>query len=135
MSTSDVYDSYWKEGGHLTQEWTEEFFQESYGPVIRMKKVLDYGCGMGYSYQNLLIRTAEGYVGADISSVAVENTRTKGVSAVAIQENGTVPLPDDSFEGAVCAEVFEHLWDPLASARELHRILKPGGVLVATVPN
>ena len=31
--------------------------------------------------------------------------------------------------------MFEHLFDPLQSARELHRVLKPGGVLLATVPN
>jgi len=32
-------------------------------------------------------------------------------------------------------EVFEHLFDPLQAARELFRILRPGGVLIATVPN
>jgi len=135
MSSSKVYDSYWTEGGHVTKEWPNDFFFNTYGPILEKGSVLDYGCGMGYSYQNLLMRAVAGYVGADISKVAVDNTRKKNAEAVEIQEDGTVPLPDGSFESAVCSEVFEHLWDPLASAKELHRVLKPGGMLIATVPN
>ena len=34
----------------------------------------------------------------------------------------------------MCAEVLEHLDDDAAAAAELHRVLRPGGLLVVTVP-
>jgi len=43
-------------------------------------------------------------------------------------------LPDAAFDGAVCGEVLEHLDDDRAGAAELARVLRPGGLLVASVP-
>lgn len=43
-------------------------------------------------------------------------------------------LPDASFDGAVCAEVLEHLDDDEAALAELARVVRPGGLLVVTVP-
>jgi SAM-dependent methyltransferase len=43
-----------------------------------------------------------------------------------------LPFGDATVDAIVCTEVFEHLIDPPAAARELIRILKPGGRLVLT---
>ena len=43
-----------------------------------------------------------------------------------------LPFGDGTIDAIVCTEVFEHLLDPAAAARELIRILKPGGRLVLT---
>jgi SAM-dependent methyltransferase len=43
-------------------------------------------------------------------------------------------LPDGAFDGAVCAEVLEHLDDDAAALAELARVLVPGGLLVVSVP-
>ena len=43
-------------------------------------------------------------------------------------------LPDATFDGAVCAEVLEHLDDDAAALGELARVLRPGGLLVVSVP-
>jgi SAM-dependent methyltransferase len=75
------------------------------------------------------------YIGADVSDAALANTAQKGLTAVKIRSDGTTELPDAICAAAVCSEVFEHLWDPLAAARELYRVLEPGGVVVVTVPN
>jgi SAM-dependent methyltransferase len=41
---------------------------------------------------------------------------------------------DGSYDGAICLEVMEHVLNPFQGLRELHRILKPGGLLLFSVP-
>jgi SAM-dependent methyltransferase len=41
-------------------------------------------------------------------------------------------VPDRIFASIVCAEVLEHVWDPKAALRELHRVCVPGGVALVT---
>ena len=45
-----------------------------------------------------------------------------------------LPFPDDTFDRVICSEVFEHIADDAAAMAELTRVLRPGGVLAATVP-
>jgi len=119
----------------LGDEWDPNRFHCVLGPIANSDSILDYGCGMGYNYQRPLVEAVERYVGADVSETALSNVREKGYEAAKIGEDSRVDFPDGTFGGAVAIEVMEHLFDPLAAAKELHRILKPGGVLVATVPN
>lgn len=46
-----------------------------------------------------------------------------------------LPFKGGVFGGAVASEVLEHLADAPAGARELFRVLRPGGVLLVSVPN
>lgn len=48
--------------------------------------------------------------------------------------HGPLPVEAESFDAVLCTEVLEHVRDPAAVLRELHRILAPGGVLGITVP-
>jgi SAM-dependent methyltransferase len=135
MNPSDFYDSYWKSREN-SPEMKEKQFQRAFSPLLGRQKVLDYGCGKGLIYQRQLSTAVKNYTGADVSSIALEEAKVKGLGAVRINpENGKVDLPDNVFDCAVCVEVFEHLFDPLAAAREIHRVMQPGGVFIATVPN
>ena len=46
------------------------------------------------------------------------------------------PYPSNHFQTVICGELLEHLqYDPMHMMQEIHRVLKPGGVLVLTTPN
>lgn len=45
-----------------------------------------------------------------------------------------VPLPDGSLDYVTALDVLEHVPDDAAVVRGFHRLLKPGGVVVVTVP-
>jgi len=51
-------------------------------------------------------------------------------------EVDSLPFPDDSFDAAVCCQVLEHFTHShLPLAREVRRVLRPGGIFEADVPN
>jgi SAM-dependent methyltransferase len=43
-------------------------------------------------------------------------------------------LPDDTFDCIICTQTLQFIYDVKAALTTLHRILKPGGVLLVTVP-
>jgi len=136
MNVEAFYDQYWASGLHVSPEWEEKTFRRVLGPLIGCGRVLDYGCGLGHAHQKLLAHDVEGYAGADVGPAALGDLRRKGFGAFQIDpDKGTIDCADGTFDGATCSDVFEHLFDLLQSARELHRVLKPGGILAATVPN
>jgi SAM-dependent methyltransferase len=45
-----------------------------------------------------------------------------------------LPYPDGHLDAALCTEVLEHVENPFEAVGELHRCLKPGGVLLASGP-
>lgn len=45
-----------------------------------------------------------------------------------------LPFADASFDGIVLTEVLEHCVNPQAAMGEVHRVLKPGGLLLVTSP-
>ncbi|HTD65126.1 MAG TPA: class I SAM-dependent methyltransferase [Candidatus Limnocylindria bacterium] len=135
MNPTSFYDQYWQNGLHRNPEWPE-YLMKTLEPLRGLERVLDYGCGMGDAYQSRLAASVKEYVGADVSGIALSRTRERGFPALQIDpQTSRTEAPDATFDGALSVEVMEHLFDPLAAARELYRVLKPGGTVMVTVPN
>lgn len=64
--------------------------------------------------------------------VAVDAAPIDGLSALAFANQ--LPFRDASFDTVLSTQVWEHVEDPGAAARETFRVLRPGGHLVVTVP-
>jgi SAM-dependent methyltransferase len=90
-------------------------------------RVLDVGCGTR-PYESLFAATA--YVGLEIDT---PGARARG-RADYYYDGGTFPFEPQSFDALVCSEVFEHVFNPQQFLAEMHRVLKPGGGLLLTVP-
>lgn len=106
---------------------------------VQPARVLDIGCGRGF-YLHVLtqldfVREIEG-VDANLAYLELAR-RSAADSRVRVQQAviEQLPFPDDHFDFAICSEVLEHLADDSAGLREVHRVLKPGGTLMVSVPD
>lgn len=45
-----------------------------------------------------------------------------------------IPFSDNFFDGILCTEVLEHVLDLEIVLREFHRVLKPEGILLISIP-
>lgn len=53
----------------------------------------------------------------------------------ATNPDGRLPFDDGTFDATISIEVIEHVEDQFGFFRELARVTKPGGIVVATTPN
>lgn len=106
------------------------FFVEAIG---RGKRVLDLGCRSGALTRHFL--EGNSVVGLDVDAAALEKARALGIEPVQANVEERLPFDDASFDAVVAGELFEHLRFPESLVVEIERVLRPGAVLVGSVPN
>lgn len=129
-------------------DWVENCF--GYQPLIfklisdlgRDSAVLDYGCGSGKVSRRLMSSGVRQVTGVDIAPVMVNKAKqASGDRERYFQiDSGRVPFSDSSFDAAISSFVFINIPSKqglLDVAREIARVLKPGGVfyILDTNPN
>lgn len=95
--------------------------------------VLDVGCGDG-SFGRLKPSSAIVVHGVDHDAGAVERAQPHEIAVQADLESGVLPYPDMSFDAVFAKDVLEHLRAPWLLLATIHRVLRPGGVIVVSVP-
>ena len=94
--------------------------------------VLDVGCGNG-AFVRACIDAGIEATGIEAFSTSSKIARSRG--APVIRGAGeALPIASSSFDAVRLKEVLEHVQSPLAMAREMRRVLRPGGMLLTYVP-
>lgn len=94
-----------------------------FAPLLR-GDILDIGSGRKRRYENLCTNK---------SMYKTLDTDPRGEPDI-IASAEKIPLPAESVDGVLCTQVLEHLPHPWIAIQEMHRILRPGGYCVVTVP-
>jgi 2-polyprenyl-3-methyl-5-hydroxy-6-metoxy-1,4-benzoquinol methylase len=99
-------------------------------------KVLDFGCGPGYTCDYLLKHKFEVH-GIDIAeeAIALAKQHVPQGHFTVLSENGTLPYPDAFFDAITCLGVLEHVVNPERLLKECCRVINPAGLAVFVVPN
>jgi SAM-dependent methyltransferase len=103
------------------------------GGANRRLKMCELGCGTGGNLAAVADR--HDVVGVECSPHALEYARRRlGDRVIRGSLPDDVDLPADEFDVVLLTDVLEHIDDDRQSAATAMRLLRPGGVVVATVP-
>jgi phenylacetate-CoA ligase len=136
----------------LAQTWNDRYFKRSFrsridtlGLLLGNRKLcgqkwLDAGCGTGV-LSRVLAQRGCSVIGADVSPAMIEIARksSRDIAGMAtfevIESLERSPFEACQFDGILCSSVLEYARDPKECCQEIHRMLKPGGLFLVSVPN
>jgi 2-polyprenyl-3-methyl-5-hydroxy-6-metoxy-1,4-benzoquinol methylase len=99
------------------------------------KRVLDVGCGKGNFGEALKqSRKVEVWGLEPVASAAAE-AATKLDRVIEGTFTPDADLPPASFDAIIFNDVLEHLMEPTEALQFAHKLLTPGGVIIASIPN
>jgi demethylmenaquinone methyltransferase/2-methoxy-6-polyprenyl-1,4-benzoquinol methylase len=120
--------------------WTEEMRAEALAmlDVEAGDRVLDVGCGTGFATEGLLEHTQNVH-GLDQSVHQLEKAWTKLGKHDPVSfyrgDAERLPFQDDSFDVVWSSGSIEYWPDPVATLREMRRVVEPGGQVLVVGPN
>jgi len=97
-------------------------------------RILDVGCATGILLSGMQKRGWECY-GVEPNQKAAEYARERFGLDVYEDYLENTAFPNDWFDVVTFMDVLEHIYDPVRTLNEVHRILKPEGVCIGTLPN
>lgn len=91
--------------------------------------LLDFGCGQK-PYKNLCVNATQ-YIGVDFQNEGHSHEKED----IDIYYDGHhLPFNNEYFDSVFCSEVLEHVFNLDEVLNEIHRVMKPGGKMLLTVP-
>jgi ubiquinone/menaquinone biosynthesis C-methylase UbiE len=99
--------------------------------TVTRPKILDIGCGAGKNIETFA-SLGESW-GIDVSAEAIKFCKKRRLVNVKLGSAYKLPFPDNSFDVITLLDVLEHV-DEDKALSEIHRVLRPEGILVINVP-
>jgi len=100
----------------------------------RPGRILDVGCGVGHFLNGMKQRGWQAF-GTEVSARAAAYARERFGLKVFVGQLEEAEFPAAYFDAITLWHVLEHLHDPLATLKEINRLLKNDGFLVFSIPN
>lgn len=101
--------------------------------------VLEAGCATGIGARMFAAAGARSVLGLEYSAEFLAQARTHAnpprIKYEQANLNEPLPCSDASFDVVVCTEVLEHIRQQQTAIDEFYRVLRPGGVLLISVPD
>lgn len=127
----DLEDHHWWFQSRLAL--TRRILDRALPPVEgRKPRLLDMGCGTGMFLQRQ--NSDREIYGLDFSREALSFTRGRGVERLVCADSQRLPFASASFDAVTAFDLIEHVEGDDLLIAEVNRILRPGGILLATVP-
>jgi SAM-dependent methyltransferase len=101
-------------------------------------RVLDVGCAFGYGSAAVLARGREGrvIVGVERDPELLARAQREFPWLPMIDADATeLPIANSCADAVLLLEVIEHVAEPERVLAEAHRVLRPGGVIIISVPH
>jgi SAM-dependent methyltransferase len=95
-------------------------------------RLLDIGCGTGGA--SLVMSRYGEVVGLDLAMRSFQLSMDRPYAHRVVGSAERLPFAERSFDAVAALDVLEHLDDDVSGAREVFRVLKPGGAAVVFVP-
>lgn len=126
--------------GYLSPGGPEEVDRILQGVSLKQKSVLDIGCGSGGISLRLIEKhDAFRVLGADVEAPVLEQARRRAERAgqqhrltFVKVEPGPLPFPDGTFDVVFSKDAMIHIADKNSLFAEIFRVLRPGGLFVAS---
>lgn len=99
-------------------------------------KLLDLGCGDGEFTLKVAerIRTSKIY-GIEIAEESLNKAKAKGIEVYWGDLDERLPFESESFDVVLASHIIEHVCNTDGLIKEIYRVLKGGGYLIAATPN
>ncbi|WP_078391726.1 glycosyltransferase [Shouchella patagoniensis] len=134
---------YWENRARFTEKWRTDvmYFMHPRPELVNLvpkdaKQVLDIGCGAGASGLELINRQGCRLTGIEGNSEMAHIAKTYYEDVLVINLDEENPeFEQDFFDTLLFADVLEHLKDPWTIVQHYSKFLKPGGSIIASIPN
>jgi SAM-dependent methyltransferase len=125
----ELEDGYWwfVARRELVRDWVAR-----YGPSRADLRILDVGCGTGATLS--VLEELGQAIGIDSSAEALGFCRKRKHRRLILARAEDLPTATNSVDVITALDLLEHIEDDAKAARQLAEALRPGGLLLVTVP-
>jgi len=126
--------------------WNKDYWKNVIIPLLRLKRnsvILDVGCGLGFLGHYLVEFVPKGkIIGVDLSNNLIETAKKRAKERELSEafdfrvENALeLPVESETIDVSICQTLLMHLDDPMKAIKEMQRVTKIGGRIVAIEPD